>query len=435
MPEPFRLCRTPARLLGAVGVAALLALAAPGVRAQDGLALPETTRLRLSGFATVGAAYSDMAPSWAFRRDVLQRGGHHGGVRKTVDSRLGLQANLALADDWEVVVQGVLKPLADNAPDEQRLEWAFLSYRPTPGWVARVGRVSTDTYLASQYSSVGFAYPWVRPNMEFYGWTSLQAIDGMDLVHNWGGGDDRWRAKLVMGEADLAVPTAPGERLTFRGRNMFGLSLARETGGLQVKLSYLQMNLSFSSSNQAQVDGLIAGLRGVQASPFLPPRIREEARVLVEGLPAGSIPSRYGALSVQYESGPWLTQAEFSRSSSNESGPNAQHYTASVAYRQGSVTWFGTTGRARPKHGPTVAPQWPLSLQPLGIAGAALDNLSRIEQRSVGAGLRWDFHEQMAFKVQLDRFKVGRNGGALWFNTTPEPRRANVLSIVVDTVF
>jgi hypothetical protein len=403
----------------------------------------DSSALRLSGFATAGFVYTDMAGPFAFRRDVLQRSGGPGSVSKTVDSRIGLQGNWAFTDRVEGVLQWVLKPIADNAPPDQRIEWAFVSWRPAEGEQARFGRVSTDTYLESQYSSVGFAYPWVRPNLDFYGWTSLQSVDGFDYTHTWQQGGRTWRAKVLAGQRDLDVPTSPGERLTFEGRDMLGLSLSAEQNGFFAKLSYLHLRLSFASSTS--VEPLLAGLRALETSPVpgIPASVRSQARALRESIPTQELTAHYGTLSVQYRGGPWLAQSEYTRGTG---ASNRKHLTGSLAYRRGSVTFFGTGGRALADDAPVATPQWfgtlaPISLalaanaQALGNIGAAVANSPRVAQRSVGAGLRWDFHDQAALKLQLDRFKIAPYGGGIWQGNNFEGRRANVLSVVVDTVF
>lgn len=80
-------------------------------------------------------------------------------------------------------------------------------------------------------------------------------------------------------------------------------------------------------------------------------------------------------------------------------------------------------------------PAWAGAAYGLGAVGAALNNVGRVEQASVSAGLRWDLNPQMAAKFQYDHFRIGEHGGTLWGNSDNSGRRANVVSFVIDSVF
>jgi hypothetical protein len=427
-PHADRLpCRP--RLARVAGLLLSAAIAAPA------LAQPQDTPspLRLSGYGTAGLVWSSVDAPWSFRRDVLQPGTGR-GVQTRVDSRLGLQANLALPHDLEAVVQGVLKPQAADADWTQHVEWAFLAWRPLPDVTVRAGRVSNDTFLASEYRNVGFAYPWVRPNMEFYGWTPLPSLDGADAVKEWRLGSARWRVKVMAGQSNLAVPTVPGQTLDFHARNAFGIAVSREAGGLLLKFSHVRMDLHFSGSTD--LAPVVNTLRAIENDPLAPPTMQAEARALRESMPVGEFPGRFTTLSVQYTGGPWLAQAELSHSDSNAAGPNDWHAYGAVAWRFAPFTVFGMAGRAKPDGDAARTPTtWPAPLARVGGVAALTANLARVDQRSVSAGLRWDFHPQAAAKFQVDHFKVHPTGSGLWADADFSPRSANVLSVVIDTVF
>lgn len=426
MPALFHCRRVP--LPGLTSFALVAALAsAPAAHAFD------SPSLRLSGFGTLGAAHAHVDGPWSFRRDVLQQPTGR-GVQTRVDSRLGLQGNLRLPHQWEAVLQGVAKPLAHEAPLSQHLEWAFLAHRPAPGLTIRFGRVSNDMFLESEYRNVGFAMPWIRSNMEFYGWSPLPSLDGADIAQRWQSGDARWRAKLAVGQSDLDVPSYGGKSIGFRARDALAASVSREEGGLLVKLSFVQMKIAFTGADE--LSAVAAGLRAIEGNPLAPERMRAEARSLVDGMLLGSVMSRYATLSVQHTAGPWLTQFEANRGySSGGRASDDWHAYAALAYRAEPFTIFGMTGQARPMAEAARAPAWTGAAYALGAIGAAISNVGRVEQESVSAGLRWDINPQMAAKFQYDHFRIGEHGGTLWGNSDNSGRRANVVSFVIDSVF
>jgi nicotinamide mononucleotide (NMN) deamidase PncC len=84
---------------------------------------------------------------------------------------------------------------------------------------------------------------------------------------------------------------------------------------------------------------------------------------------------------------------------------------------------------------PVIGPEGAAGSQAVGAAVASISNVTRIDQRSLSLGMRWDVHPQMALKAQVDHIRVGANGAGLWARATSDARIANVLSLVVDTVF
>ena len=187
------------RALLAATVATIFSSAAT---AQD--ANPSTSDLRVNGFGTLGLV--DVLPhdDWGFRRDVTQSARHDDHLRADVDSRLGLQAAWRLDPRFELVGQVVLKPRAREAADDESLAWAFAAWRPAPEWEIRVGRTSPDLFMLADVRNVGFAYPWMRPSVEFYGWMPPSTLDGADASRQWQWGDSRLRRRCS--------PAAPASR-------------------------------------------------------------------------------------------------------------------------------------------------------------------------------------------------------------------------------
>ncbi|AKJ29789.1 hypothetical protein [Caldimonas brevitalea] len=435
-------CPLPARqwLLGVLLVSSSFAAAA----AADPADPAEPTRLRWSGFATAGAVWTDADEPWGFRRDNLQRSSHARPVQMAADSRLGLQGNLRLGADWELVTQAVAKRRVDSTPWTESVEWAFLSYRPRHDTVLRAGRTSPDMFLLADYRNVGFAYPWVRPSVNVYGWMPLYSMDGIDLTRDFDTGASSWRFKAYAGTSRTTVPGGAGEDITLRARDMIGGTLTHERGGLTLKLSLNQIRLEMSGHQQ--IEALGHALDGIAKLPV--PRVAAEAHQLRSAVFSGTFETRYAAAGASYDIGPWSLQGELSRVSSELPNMRGLNGYGSIAYRHASVTWYAMVGRSRPSREPLSPPtDWAASLTPLigagnaataqwaGTMAAYVNNLGRLDQTSYSLGLRWDLHARKALKLQVDQFRVREHGGVLWADATPEARRVNALSIALDSVF
>lgn len=428
-------------LVPALGL--LSGLCAGPARADDA-AEPGGSGIRLNGFGTVGLVRAHNSEGWEFTRDKAQPA-EEGGLKTLVDTRVGLQANWQPSPRWEGVTQVVLKHVNPHAPAEQYVDWAFVALRPTPDWTFRLGRTAPDIFLLVDYRNVGFAYPWVRPNSEFYGWLTPDASDGMDATYAWMDGSAQWRVKLSYGQMRMALPGSDSDEVPMvRSKDVFTSTLSREDDGLLLKASYSRARSTFTGVPALQ--SLDQGLAALQTLPV--PTVAQEAAVLRHNVVFTDRFADYLALGASYEQGPWWLHAEVSRLDGELINSNGRRAYASVAYRFGRVTGYTVWGRALPAGAPIAAPtDWAATLAPLmgdamaqqatllGSAAAQVSNASRIDQRTHSLGLRWDFDARMALKLQWDHSRIHPDGSGLWQRATPAAARADVLSATLDFLF
>ena len=74
-------------------------------------------------------------------------------------------------------------------------------------------------------------------------------------------------------------------------------------------------------------------------------------------------------------------------------------------------------------------------VQMMGAAAAYVHQTSRMDQSSVGVGLRWDVNPRAALKLQWERFHMHESGGTIWGLSDTSPSRASVLSMAMDFIF
>lgn len=426
------------RALLAATVATVFSSAAT---AQD--ASPSTSDLRMNGFGTLGLV--DVLPhdDWGFRRDATQSARHDDHLRADVDSRLGLQAAWRLDPRFELVGQVVLKPRAREAADDESLAWAFAAWRPAPAWEIRVGRTSPDLFMLADVRNVGFAYPWMRPSVEFYGWMPPSTLDGADASRQWQWGDSRLRAKVFVGRTSVTLASTQDNGDTHGNVKLVGGSLTLDTGGLTVKATVAQARTRARSQ-----DAVLASWAGLDQLAHLPiPIVADQAAQLRNSFPAGEFITRYAALGASWDASPWQLQAELSRITGNFDPSDSWYGYASAARRFDDVTVFAMAGRAWSSRAPLPDPHWAATLAPvvgptiaagaqaLGQGIADSTNLGRQNQNSVSVGTRWDFNAQVALKLQLDLIHSGAFGGGLWAFDTRAAHHAAVLSAGMDFVF
>lgn len=428
-------------LVPALGL--LSGLCAGPARADDA-ADPGGTGIRFNGFGTIGLVWAHNSEDWEFVRDKAQPP-EDGHVKTRVDTRVGLQANWQPSPRWEGVTQVALKRMDPNAQAEQYVDWAFAAWRPTPGWTFRLGRTAPDIFLLVDYRNVGFAYPWVRPNSEFYGWITPDASDGMDATYAWMDGSAQWRVKLSYGESRSAlVGSGDDGGLMMRNKGLFTSTMSREDDGLLLKASYSRARSSLTGMPQLQ--SLDQGLAALQALPV--PSVAQQATLLRDNVMFTDRFSEYVALGASYEKGPWWLHAEVNQLGGELVSSNGRRAYASVAYRFGRLTGYTAWGRALPAGAPIATPtDWAATLAPLvgdamaqqatllGSAAAQVSNAPRIDQRTNSLGLRWDFDARMALKLQWDHSRIRPDGSGLWARATPAAARADVLSATLDFLF
>ncbi len=420
----------------ACALLALMVLAPATVAAQT-----EAPAWNVSGFGTLGLVDQSGGGDLRFSRNSTQRG-PNSRLSALPDSRLGLQVDWNPGGGWEGAVQGVWLPRPEGTPLRQYVESAYLGYRFWPDTRVRIGRTTPDIFLFANSRSIGFALPWARPPVDFYGFVPLASVNGIDVDQRWFSGEATWRARATAGTIESSVTDIQGGRVSFKGSDTWAVSLTREEGGLQTKASFIRTRA------QTGIGPEVAQLRqGLAELGQLPvPGLAQQVGNLSTNL-WDSGPASYLSFAAMYETGPWTLIGEASHTRVPDSPLSASRAYVSAGYRQGLVTWYGLVSRVRPDRAAVGTPAFADTLGPvIGEAGAqqaqalagyavAAGSNYRYDQQTVGVGLRWDFKPNAALKLQVDRFDVKRNGSAGWRYSDGRPTRGTLFTVLVDFVW
>jgi len=365
--------------------------------------------LVLRGFGTLGAVRSDTDDA-QFVRDLTQRDG--GGSKWTgrTDSVLGLQANWRLADNAEVVMQGVsrYRPQGNFSPE---LTWAFVHYDPAPEWSLRLGRLGTDFYMLADSRWVGYSYLTVRPVQDYYGTLPFNYIDGGDLVATKPFAGGLLRGKVFAGVAREQSPWG-NQQFDLDGSLMTGAYLDYQTGPWQFRLGHAQVRFG----HELPVEDFYQTLEALSPGSSQQLRVKDKL-------------TRFESAGLAYDDGPLQAQLMVSRTSSDHAafqGTWAGY--AQLGYRLETVTPFVGYSRAFSHSKQLKQPVSPLT-------DLFLDEF-RCDQYTWFVGARWDFRSNMALKVQYDRIFGTADSRFLFRNETAAwSGDMGVLSVALDFVF
>lgn len=398
--------------------------------AEDGTggatAFSPALSVSVSGFGTVGLVHSSERHA-DFASSVLKISGA-GATRPwsaDVDTRLGLQLDLALNKRWSAVLQVVSEQDLDNSY-RPRVEWANVKYQATPELALRVGRMALPMFLSAEYRKVGYVYPWVRPPVEGYGALPFTSGDGADANYRWSLGAVRNASQVFYGHTDVAL-IAP---LRAYGRRIAGFANTSDWGALSVRASVID--------TEATTD---IGSALFNAYAGFGPAGAAIGRSYAIDHKRFSIAS----LGLSYDPGSWFAMAEASRTRTRSLLGATRSAYASAGWRQGSFTPYLTWSRVYATSA-TSDPGLPLDGLPPPLAaraavlnGALATLLATVpRQTSCSAGLRWDLRTDMAAKLQYDR--VTPHGGSRGTLINPTPgfvsgRTAHVVSVALDFVY
>jgi opacity protein-like surface antigen len=425
MPTPATRYRRRSRAWPRLALCAC-ALLGGAAQARDGGEEAPAASWTVGGFGTVGVAHSNQRAADYTGSYLNPAGaGYSRAWSPDVDTRLGLQVDTRLAPSWSATVQLVAERNLDGGyrPD---VEWAYVKYQATPDLSLRLGRAAIPLFLSGDYRKAGYALPWVRPPVELYDAIPIGRSDGLDLSYRWRALGMSQHSQLLLGHTSVSLGS--GKRAD--GRHGVGLSHTLTWDKLTVRASVLSSQLSVDI-----MDDLFAALR-----TFGPQGETLAARYEIRAKRA-----TMAALGFSYDPGAWFLMGEVGHLTANSMlGDKLAGY-LSAGYRYRNLTPYLTVSASRAQM-ETGTPGLDLGGLPAArvAVGAALNAglnqaLSGItRQHTVAAGVRWDWHSNMALKLQYDRVTPHAGSTGTFINVQPQfqsGRPVGVVSAALDFVF
>lgn len=400
------------RSTGLMLLLVLAGLSRPGVAADS---------FTIGGFGTLGAVRNP-SEQFGFIRDLTQSDGARDKTSLEPDSILGLQLENTFSEQTRGVLQLVSRhTYTDNYTP--RVSWAFLEHDPTPQLDIRAGRLGWDVYMLSDSRNVGYSYLWARPPIEYFGLQQVSHIDGADVVFTRPLGEGLFWTKAYAGVADEKLPLDTGDPYDLGGSTAYGAHVNYQQGDWWFRLGYNEVQLD---KEVAAIEPLLAALRttGDPAQASLASDLSVEGATATH-LVAGLI----------FERGPLQVQAMYDRATSDTLlFPDHHAGYAMLSYRVGSLTPFAYVAEVRSDRARRESGFPPGSPPDVQVRFLLDDTVNR--QRSVGAGVRWDFRPDAAFKLQVERIDAEDALSSLTRRPDPDwDGDATLVSATLDFIF
>ena len=423
------------------GLAFCAAFAFPGAAGAAAADDPAGPAISLRGFGTLGAVHASERNADFVGGFFQPNGaGHTHRWALGVDSKLGVQVDARITEQLSATLQLVGQHRYDNSYTPQ-VEWANLKYRVTPDLDVRFGRTVTMPFMVSDSRLVGYSNPWIRPPQEVYGLIPLTNKDGVDATY-----------RIHIGDVTNAIHTSYGQtsaRLPASGKvtakHYFDISNTVEYGPASVRASYSTGRVDLHTP---ALDTLIAGLTQFgNAASALPPFAAAGAQSLglAQKYRFEDAPISIIALGASYDRDRWLLMAEWARFNGHSLLADSTAWYATGAYRIGAFTPYLTLARLKPDRGAEPGITAAGLPPPLAATATALNTGlntaiagATFGQRSLAAGLRWDFMKNTSLKLQYDRVNLDAGSSGRLGNVQPgfqSGGNVHVFSVAVDFVF
>jgi len=171
--------------------------------------LDQSGSLKLTGFYNItgakvlgGKAMGDSAP-WQYQEwecpCSMQNWEYVGVYEKRKgwqfdqESLLGVQIKKEFSPTLSATAQLLMRANNPYAGSRPTVDWAYVTWQPAAdsAWTFKGGRFRIPLYYYSDYLYIGYAYPWVRPAPDVYGWP-IFTYDGANATYNTQLGASDW---------------------------------------------------------------------------------------------------------------------------------------------------------------------------------------------------------------------------------------------------
>lgn len=334
-------------------------------------------------------------------------------------SKFGAQLEYQLSDDLDFFVQGLYRGDNNDTFDEI-LNIAFLRYKINNQFSVRIGRTPFDLFLLTEYRDVDFAYSWAKLPQEVYGMLPPRHIDGADFIYRDMLPIGDFRAKLTFGKVEYPL-------------NDSSVIEMRRFINASAELSDFNWSVGIRYSNTS-LEGLEEPLEALRQGIDSLNGIWTMANSFSDSLLTNEIGAEYLSVGGRYDWGAITVYGELARIFGEDSpifrGINNGYI--SLLYQQSAFQHFlGFAFANSPTFNASIqenltAPveAWPpevVALLPL--VEASLNNgLNSFapNQQTYSIGTRYNFNENIAFKIQLDASRVEPKGDTLWVRSEPQ---------------
>lgn len=314
------------------------------------------------------------------------------------ESLFALQAITDLGDDLSATVQMVAE-----GQNEYNLEakWAYFSYNLSPNTKLKAGRLVNPIFSRSEYIDVGYSYPYARLPKAVYSVFDFNVISGVSWDGNFamGGGDLGVKAMVGNWEGTVPVPGVGDNTVILD--NLIHLSAVYSWDDFIFTLGGFQSDVSSPTLG----DGAITTTLGLNTLDLDPVTAGDQLLTdpqldAIDSVTSFDGVGRYVYAAASMDKMNILVDFEYATYGIEDSS-DAQNdvYYLGVGYRFGDLTVMAHVEEYDHDGDGNVAEAAGLAEPDQTVAEGVLAQFASRIFTGNGVGLRYDFHEQAAFKL------------------------------------
>ncbi|WP_295760149.1 hypothetical protein [Undibacterium sp.] len=120
------------------------------------------------------------------------------GFQVDQESLLGVQIKKDFTPTFSATAQLISRANNPNDGSRPTVDWAYATWTPSTdsAWTFQAGKMRIPLYYYSDYLYIGYAYPWVRPAPDVYGWP-IYAYNGANVSYRTQVGNSDWAATIA----------------------------------------------------------------------------------------------------------------------------------------------------------------------------------------------------------------------------------------------
>jgi len=373
------------------------------------LSLPVTAEVNVNGFATMAGGLTTSSDETLY--------GYDSDSSFAQDSVMGIQISGDVGEGLTATAQLISRGSEDWNVEA---EWAYISYEATDYLKILAGKQRSPYYMYSDYVDVDYAYHWITPPQGVYSlpFDSTTGV-GMHYTRPIGNLDSTVQVVYGRNKKDLDLGA-------LETRNSFSLAWTLTYDWLTLRASHsaAELDIDISNTLDLNIKKINTLVNGWTFAGF--PELADELLIAEEDVTFDEI-----GISIDYNN--LLIVAELTQLKLGDTFLSDQESSyISVAYRLEKFTPHITYGRDEdtPETGTFAGVPWGVApaLDLLRAKSEALVASQEEDSDYITVGVRWDFHDSAALKMEYTEFNDGFRKGAT--NTD-----ASLFRIAITTVF
>ncbi|WP_199611025.1 hypothetical protein [Flocculibacter collagenilyticus] len=381
--------------------------------------------LQLSGFGTLGLTLAD-SDIYGFRYDVSQPNGvYKDEIDFSVSSLIGGQAEFTITPEFDVVTQAVIKKRF-NADIDDYIELAFLRYNPSPDWTFRVGRMGANMFMMTEYRDISYAYTMTTPPPEFYGLIPHRQLDGIEAIYRQPVDRGILQASLSYGRSEAYIVSDSFE-WNVKLSPILLMALDYEYDNWLFRLNATRAKTTNTSDPGIFVEQFISEL---------PESVWPNKDKTLNRIKSKDKYANYYGLGFKYDNFIWQVQSEIAYIDyKTESLPDSLNGYLNVTKRFDEHAVFAGISSTRSHFLNFTVPPLAKQIPELEENFLSYVNFYGTNQTTLSAGWRWDYAENWAFKLQLNRTQPQRGGDRIYLKSVDGGHENAVHSLILSVSF